>query len=229
MTPKRKKVESFILDKISAITGGDKHNIDLYKNMFKAMTDDDFDVFMGRLKNGEFSLQVIVPNGGGVELSVERNMKIMESMGRSFFHRVIYGATGSKRDGTYRAPYMTKNKYLVYDLPWRRTSQLLYKGISVPKDNHTIDLLSGQVTGESKAAKLSLPEMQVLLGLGLEDTITELLKIRGGDLGASRAMEASVMRTGGVSQKSIEPFSTTVVSSKTLKTMLFSAHLKNTL
>lgn len=214
---------------IKRITQNSEHNIALYKDMFADMSDKEFDVFMQRLRDKKVMLQVVAPNDGSVKLSVKNNMEIMESIGGTYFHQVIFGATGNKNDPNYTPAYKTPQKFLVYDLPWRRTSQLLTKGISVPKDNHTIDLLTGQVTGESKSAKLSKPELEVLLGLGLEKTVKELMKIRGGDLGAARALEASIGRTGGASQDIIDRFSTGVESTKTVKAYLTSAHLKTTL
>lgn len=229
MTEKRKKAEASILGIVKKVTANDKFNIDLYTNLFKRITDKEFDALMLKFKNNSVMIQVVVPNNGKVKLSVERNIKILESMGRSFFHHINYGPSGSKADGTYRPGYKTKEKFMVCDLPWRRTSQLLIKGITVSKDNHTIDLISGQVTGESKSAKLTKPEIELLLGLGLTDTVAELLKIRGGDLGAARAFEASILRTGTASQKSVNMFATGVESTKTLKNYFLAAHLKTTL
>jgi hypothetical protein len=76
---------------------------------------------------------------------------------------------------------------------------------------------------------MSFPEIQILAARGLDETTAELISTRGGDQGAFKAFNTSIERTGGVSLKAIEPYSTGVRSKQSLKTYLVGAHLKNTL
>lgn len=228
MNAKRKKAQDTILKYVNKIAPGG-YNQKLYEDLFKKMSDKDFDNFMHRLKDKNLTISIISPVGGNVKLDVKRNFGIGKELGYEFFQPLIIGPKGSKKDGDYIPQYKTPFKYLVYDLPFRRTAQLLLKGVSVGSDNSVIDLTTGQVTGESKSAKLTKPELELLVGMGLNNSITELMKVRGGDLGSARAADASIAMTGQVSQKAIGDYATGVVSTKTLNAFFNAAMLKTTL
>lgn len=147
-------------------------------------------------------------------------MKIADELGRPVFQNLKF---------TKENPFITPNKYLILNVPTRRASQILTKKISIPKDDKKIDLLTGQVTGESKASKLTLPELQILVGMGIKDSAIELMKDRGGDLGAKDAMSKLLIRQGSVSQKVLENYATGVVSTNTLKSMLHAMMIRNNL
>ena len=221
--PKRKAVEDFIIKYIGKIVTGDQ-NVNLYREMFKRMNDKDFDQFMMDLRDGKKHLTIIIPNGmKEIKTDLQNNMKIAKELGFEFYQRLQI--TGSKT----MPDYITPNKYLVVKLPVKRASQLLSKKISIPKDNKSRDLLTGQVTGDSRAAKLTNPEVQILLGLGLESSIKELMKFRGGDLGAGTALNNDLMRYGRGSQANSANMSTGVVSTKTLKQFFQAMHIRSTL
>ena len=176
------------------------------------------------LRDGKKHLTIIIPNGmKEIKTDLQNNMKIAKELGFEFYQRLQI--TGSKT----MPDYITPNKYLVVKLPVKRASQLLSKKISIPKDNKSRDLLTGQVTGDSRAAKLTNPEVQILLGLGLESSIKELMKFRGGDLGAGTALNNDLMRYGRGSQANSANMSTGVVSTKTLKQFFQAMHIRSTL
>lgn len=89
----------------------------------------------------------------------------------------------------------------------------------MPKDNKTIDATTGQATGASKGSRITLPELQLLDSMGLEQSLVELMKVRGGDLGAYRAYSASLENHGQASQEVINQFGTGVVSGQTLRSI----------
>jgi len=216
----RKKVEDFILKYVDKIAPG-SNNKQLYKDMFKEMSDKEFKVFMDNLKKKKLTLSIIEPNTKKSTISVENNYKIAKELGFSFFQRLtIRGKPGIP-------DYTTPNKYLIMALPVRRASQLLTKKISIPSDDKSIDLTTGTVTGKSRGSKLTMPEIQILAGMGLNKSIKELMKYRGGDLGAKNAMSALLMKQGSVSQDVLDRYSTGVVSSKTLSSYWNAVHIKN--
>ena len=220
---KRKQVEDLILKYISKIVTGDE-NVNLYKELFKSMSDKQFDEFMHKLKNKEINLSIIVPNGNKkIKVSLENNYKIAKEMGFDFFQPLIFGPDGDLPG------YKTPNKYMVMKLPVKRAAQLLSKKISIPKDNKSIDNLTGQVANDSRASKLSNPELQILLGMGLEKSLIELLKMRGGDQGEQRAMTGLLYKDGMVTQNEVSRYSTGVTSTKTLKSYFIGMHIKSTL
>jgi hypothetical protein len=113
---------------------------------------------------------------------------------------------------------------MVVLMPFRRTVQTKDKGISVPKDNRKRDSLTGQVTGDSRAAKLTKTETTLLIELG--DVIEELNVVRGGDLGASRAMNALLTKNGTASLKQVMDNASGVESTNTLKAFLKGAMIQ---
>lgn len=221
--PKRKQVEEYVLKYIAKIVTGDE-NINLYKDLFNRMSDAEFKEWMEKLRDKKTTLSIVVPNGSkNIKCSVENNMKIAKELGFDFFQNLKVGETKDNPG------YTTYNKYMVIKLPIKRAAQLLQKKISIAQNSNKIDSLTGQVTNESKASKMSNPETQVLLGLGMNKSLIELLKMRGGDTGAMDAMNRMLMTEGIAHQSDIEMYSKGVKSTKTLKSYFNSMHIKNTL
>lgn len=220
--PKRKQVEDFILKYIKRIVTG-KENYELYEMLFKSMNDKEFHIFMEKLRDKKATLSVIIPNGSNIKVDVKSNFKLAKELGFEFFQHIRVGATADV------PAYTTPNKYMVLKFPVKRAAQLLTKKISIPEDNSKVDTLTGQVTNGSKGSKLTNPELQILLGLGLKKSILELMKHRGGDLGSNNAMNNILFNYGSVNQDELEQYSTKVESTKTLKAYLQAMHIKSTL
>jgi len=218
----RKESEKIILDGVKKIDPSGK-NYELYKNLFKSMTNKEFEDFITGIRDEKKTLSIIVPSWSKSGITVENNFKIAKDYGYDFFQRLIIEGDGDN------PPRKTNNKFFVYKLPIRRASQLLSKKISIPKDDKVIDLTTGQVTGKSGAAKLTMPETQMIVGMGLKHSVVELLKYRGGDLGSANAMKRELVNNGRVNSSVLEEASTKVVSTKTLKSYLNAAHIKSTL
>jgi predicted CopG family antitoxin len=218
----RKAAEDFIISYIDKLLPGSE-NVDIYRKLFKNMTDEQFSDFMLKLENKENRLAIIAPNFGKSKLNVERNLKIADELGHNFFQRIWIDGVGE------RPKYLTPIPYMVIDLPLRRQAQLLIKKISIPDDNKTVDNLTGQPTGSSKGSKISYPEIQVLAAMNLDNSLLELLKFRGGDTKGFIAMNKMISIRGGVSLTAIERFAGGVESTKTLKSLLTGMHLSNTL
>ena len=222
MPGNRRAAEDEILKYIQAIDPSG-HNKTLYEQKFKSMTDVEFEVMIDRLENGKEHLAIVAPNCSPVKLDVERNFEVAEQLGHNFFQHVWM----PERDGV--PAYLTPIPYLVIDLPLRRQAQLLEKKISIPADNNAVDDFTGQVTGASKGSKISYPEVQVVSAMGLDKSLEELMKARGGDEGAFNAMNSMIQRTGAVSLAAIERFSTGVKSKQALNTLLAGMMLSSTL
>ena len=101
--------------------------------------------------------------------------------------------------------------------------------LSIPKTQRVINALTGQPTGDSKGAGISHPELRVCAAMGLDSTMIELMKYRGGDNRGKAALTASLIRTGRASQSVLENFASGVESTSTLRSYLVSAGLKTTL
>jgi hypothetical protein len=223
MSGNRLAAEKEILKWIDKLCPGNGENKKLYETMFSKMSDEAFDKFISDLETGVKSLCVINPNFSKNGLDTARNLKLAKELGHEFFQRVWVPA----KNGV--PSYLTPNKYLIIDLPLRRQAQLLDKKISIPEDNNSVDNMTGQPTGKSKGSKISYPEVQVLAALNQEQSLTELLKYRGGDQKGFNAMNTMISRTGHVSLDAIEPYSGEVKSTHSLQVMLNGMMLKNTL
>lgn len=214
---RRKEVEKYILDNIAKV--GNEDNLKLYKDLFSKMSDKDFDSFMNDLRDKKQVLCLIIPHGNE-GYDVNKLLRLCRGLGIEPFQRLIY--SGNEQ----RTGYKTKEKFLVVQLPVRRAQQLLTKKISTGEHTNRINTMSGQVVDESKSSKISKPELNVLIGLGLTKTSNELMSIRGGDLGGVRAFTKFLAEDGIVRQQDVKEFKTGVVSTDTLISYLAGMHIK---
>lgn len=191
--------------------------------VLNSLTDEEFAQYMLLLDSGEEILSIAVPNLGTDKLELERLLDVGTKLGHEFFEQLWL--TDAKTGVTY----LTPEKYLVVDLPLRRQQQLLTEKISIPENNRHVDEMTGQVTGDSKGASLSLPELQILRSQGLDRPVLEMIKVRGGDARAFRAINREVIETGSASLDSVLGAGTRVKSTETLSTLLKGMHVKNNL
>lgn len=224
MGKNRKKATEEILkwvDKI--IPGGD--NKKMYEVMLAKMSDKDFDAYMHQLRSGEETLSIIMPNMDKKNrVDINRNLKIAKELGHSFFEKLWL------TDPDTQTVYKTKLPYMVVDLPLRKQAQVLEKKVSIPHDSSSVDEMTGQPTsrGDSKVASLSFPETQTLQAQGLNRSIEELLKYRGGDEKAMRELNKQLVNTGSVKMDSIV-INSKVKSTQTLSAIFKAMHLDNNL
>lgn len=218
----RKAAEQAIYQFISEmdISG---YNLNIYKTIFSKLSDKEFHSYMEGLRDGTKYLVAFKEPFGKDRITLEGLLDLAEKHGIELFNQLIY----QNRKGL--PDYITPNKYLVLDMNIRRQSQNLIKKINIPDSNKVIDTLTYQPTGESKGSKVSYPELQLLASMGLDRTAEELIKYRGGDKGGFTAYNSMMLRYGTVRLGSIEPFSSGVESTKTLKSYLLAMHLRNTL
>jgi hypothetical protein len=218
----RIKAQNHIITYIDKLSPG-SNNKDIYIKLFDSMSDDDFDKFISDLESGKKFLTIISPNFNKASLTLENNIKIAEELEHDFFQQLwIEG-------GEETPTYLTPGKYLVVDMPMRRASQMLIKKIFVPEHNRSIDSITMQPTGESKGAKISYPELQVCAAMGLEDTLVELMKYRGGDVRGNAAYNILLSKYGKVTLNTLSKYQSGVESTKSLKTLLTCLHLRSTL
>lgn len=222
MAKNRKKAEEFILQFCKDIepTG---YNVEQYKKIFADMSDKEFDDYMVGLRDKTKFLVLFKPMYKAKGLTTENNLKVATKYGLEFFERLQFTGNENEPDT------VTSIKYLVIDLPYRRQSQTLEKKISLPDNNRIIDQSTYQPTGASKGAKVSFPELQVLIGMGLDNSVNELIKFRGGDRGGFSAYNSMMLRYGSVNLRTLNNYATGVESTKTLKSYLLGMHIKQNL
>jgi hypothetical protein len=224
MAGNRKAAEQVIIEMVEAILPGGGNKA-IYEDFFSKMSDKDFDQWMEDINSGAKRPFIYAPNNAKVKLSTERNFAIAKKINHNFFERLWIDHKDPDRP-----KYLTNVPHIVLELPIRRQSQLLVKKLSVAEHNKSIDSLSGQPAGKSsRSAKISYPELQILMGMNLPKTLIELMKYRGGDRGGFNAMNRAISADGSVTLKSIDHLSTGVESTKTLNAYLTAMHLRNTL
>lgn len=210
----RKETTKFILDNMSI----SKYTYDILTTFFKNMSDGEFHEFMTKLKNGKHNLSFVIPHEETV--TEEMIFDLADKLDVKLFQKLTF-----HEEGMTHTPVIP---YMVIIVPAKRAAQTQDKKSSVSHGNK-IDSLTGQVTGDSRSAKITMPEILIHAGFGIEKPIEELMNSRGGDLGLGNAMDVSLFNNGSVSLKNIQPHSTKVVSTKSLKAYLLASHIKSTL
>lgn len=218
----RSKAEKLIIEFLNDLDPSG-YSTSKYKIVFAEMSDKDFDTYMIGLRDGTKTIVAFQPPFSKNSINTENNLKIASKYGVEFFERLLISGKPGLPD------YLTPIKYLVLILPLKRQSQNLFKKISIPENNKTVDEMTGQPTGASKGAKLSYSELQILSGMGLEHSIIELFKYRGGDNGGFNAYNTMLLRYGKANLGALDPYATGAESTKTLHTILTAMHIRNTL
>ena len=217
---KRKQIQDKILKTMKLIEPG-MSNHNRYQEMFNNMNDKQFDTFMKDLKEGKIKLTLFAPNMK-VFIQQEDLLKAADDLGLELFERLRFK---DKATGKY---FLTPNKYLIAKLPVRRTRQFLMHKLSVAENDKKLDALTGQVTANDKASSLSYPEAQLMYARGLDKSIIEFMKVRGGDIHAFATFKQQLEESGEATLGSLDPNTlprSAVVMSSILKSMYFDNNL----
>lgn len=219
----RKLVEKEILYFIDKFRPGSK-NKEMYENLFKRMSDKDFEKFIDDLEAGEI-LVLYAPNMEAPSLNIRTNIKIAKELKVELYQHLFLTDphTGQLKK--------TANKYLVGDAITRRQAQTLDNKSSIPRSGGSIDQRTGQFSArENRGARFSGPELHVNASKGLNKMIVETIKYRGGDERGYNLFKQAIYNEGEVSIDFLKSnFDTTVKSTKTLSIYLKAMHLQNNL
>lgn len=221
MAKNRAGAEALILKWIDKIdpTGV---NTKMYKDeIFPSLSNERFDAWMKQIETGQEYLFINIPNLIGKKVNVANNLKVAKEMGVKLFQKITQTdpVTGKRYTGT--------REYLIMDLPVRRQIQMITNKISIQDAGAKRDDLSGQISGSNKGAGMSYPETLVLFSQNLDNCIEELLKVRGGDVEASRLVADSITNQGSATLTSVEKLPSRAKSSDTLSTFMKAMHLDN--
>lgn len=201
---KKKKILDFIC-KLCDTMEPSGLNSKRYRQIIGNMNDKEFDQFMNYMKEGKWQLHLVAPNMI-VNLQNEDLLKACDLIGLNLFHKVwMYDKVTGKK-------YLTDNEYMFVKLPIRRQQQFLDEKISVPDNDRTIDGLTGQVTGDSRSCAITNPEIQILAARGLDDTLREMVNVRGGNIHGYNEFRRMLEENGEADLDTIDPNSKTRVS-----------------
>lgn len=162
----------------------------LFKNMVAAMTETQVAELMRRYQRGEDSPVATIPNLSKHIVTAAHLKKIAKAWGISLWNhlRLTDADTGKT--------YVTPHRYMVLKLQICRLSQMQEVKRNIPESNRVVDELTGQVTGSSKGAAMSMPEGVNIIARGHPALITEFDSTRGGDEAANRQFEYDIATTG---------------------------------
>ena len=194
------------------------------RKRLEALSDKEFEELMVKFQNEEDYLQLITPVGeDDYRLDIDNLQNVADKYNINFYHKIwMYSDDGSRE--------LSNKKSMVLHLPVRIQQQMISKKISIPKDNSHIDSFTLQATGsESKGGRISYPEVNNLLSMGLIKTAEEMMHFRGGSENGNRLLEQSIVKMGQASANALKPYTGQVGANKMLHSYLTAMMLKSTL
>lgn len=219
MSKQKEVIDEFIATFKSM--GASKENLTMYSYLYK-LSKEEFNKVLDEISNGNY-LPMYEANMSESSLEVDALLKTGDDLGINFFEKLVM------TDELSGVKYTTKNEYMILDIPVRRQKQHVSKGMSVATSSSSTDPTTGQVTGNSKRGQLSLPEIMMLQSAGLDDTIYELIKVRGGDEAAMSYAKKQAMSTGDFTLSKVSDLGTNVGTTDTLRAYLFGMLYENNL
>ena len=215
----RKEFKEVLLAGVADILKTDKkvsdHNIGLISNLIDGMSDKELDALVEDIANGKSVLPLVVPNGSTIDyedlLDTTKKRKVQ-------LHKKIITTDGTKR---------TKGRIprLVMEVPVKKLAQLVDKKRSIADDQHSVNHLTGQVTGASKSMSITNPELSLWSGNGMSDSIREATKYRGGDINSKLVIEKLAESGMEITQETLERYSSGPEVNNTVKQMLLGMHI----
>lgn len=216
MAGNRKKAEALCLEFIQKMDPSGI-NKKIYEDMvFKNMSDADFEKF---LMDPKRHMVMYAPNYSKVKLDLKRNIAIGRQLGREYFERIWTRGKDGLPDT------LSPVKFFVIPTIVRRQAQLVTKGVSVPKDMKTINALTGQPTGDSQSAKISIPELNLAASMNLKSSMRELMGPRGGDTKAYAALQGMLVSLGRASLQNVQQFGEGAEVNKYVRSLFRGAHI----
>ena len=193
------------------------YNAKKFTDMVQAMSEPELKKLIQAIKDGKWRLTVEMPNLK-TKMEMPKLLQAAEELGVKIFQRLKI------TDVTTGVTYWTNEAYPILALPVRRTQQTIEKKISLPHDDQMIDALTGQVTGADKAAAISNPEIQALHTRGLDETLKELVQVRGGNPETYGVFRSQLEESGSADIDTSDPTDRTRVA-QMAKVLLAGMHI----
>lgn len=194
----RSKIENYVY-KVMDILDPAGDNTKRWKAFFKELDDKGFEKFMKNLSDKKVAMNLVMPNMKKV-LRIADLLEAAKAVNYKTSHRLWM--PDRTRPGK---KYLTNESYLVLTLPIRRAQQEIDKKLSVPERDNKIDALTGQVVSTDKASSISAIEIQNLHVRGLDQTLAELVRVRGGDVNAYGDFSRQMEENGEAKLSTLDP------------------------
>lgn len=221
MAKNRKKAEEFLL---RVVKDGDPtgRTLALVKEQLAGMDDKRFDLMIERIREGKEFIPLIVDNHTTRTMDMDAALELCKKYNIEIFQRIWYRhpVTGVKVLSNYKVPFL--------HLMVRQQIETLHNKISVSESNTQVDTLTGQPIGGASA--ITQPESIVYIEKGLDASLVEKLKYRGGDIDGGRLFDQQLIETGTVSTTQLrEKHNTSTRVVQTADIYLTSAHYETNL
>jgi hypothetical protein len=165
-------------------------NGEAFKRMADAMSETEFRELMEAYRDGRLSPVATIPNFSPHIVTVSHLKKVAKAWGISIFNHMRLTDTDTGQE------YVTPHPYMMLRLQIGRLAQLQEVKRNIPDSTRVIDELTGQVTGASKGAAMSMPETANIIARNRMAFIHEVDVVRGGDAKALRQLEFDIATTG---------------------------------
>lgn len=211
----RKRAEEFLL-KVVKDADPSLTTFKMVKEQIAKMDDKRFHEYMLAIKEEREYIPILMPNNTKHGITIEGALDLCDKYGIEIFQRFWY------RHPVTKVKVLSNFKVPFVHMPVRRQIETLFNKISTADDSGTTDTLTGQ--GVRDASATTQPESLVAIEKGLEDTLVEKLKYRGGDVEGGRLFDKELIETGRVSTTQLyEQNQTTTRSVQTADIYLVSA------
>lgn len=153
------------------VTKGKPYSIE-YEEVLRSMTDEQFDRMIKAFAEKRDFIPFVSNGFTEPGVSIDNNFKIAPKFGFKFTEKIILTdpSTGLSYESKYEALNMMPNI--------RRQVQTGESGISVPGSRTVVDDLTGQVTGDSAAMKITNPEINGMKVREQWNSLVEFVAVR---------------------------------------------------
>lgn len=228
MNDKRKKAEEQILQLIKDLDPSGL-NIEPWKYRLNNMSDKEFDTFMKNMYDDPMHTHIYVDldqTSGKTDKMIDLNH--IEKVAKKYDVKLReYVAFPHLNPNDPDNPVITSTKVPILIIYIRKMQQFLqHKNYSAGTTEHS-NPLTGQVTGDSKAASIGDMQTSALVTTNQRDTLREMLTIRADNDPAKRKMLDQISRYGKVNYSDCYVNLNDSQSLETTRTFLHAACLKS--
>ena len=228
MNDKRKKAEEQILQLIKDLDPSGL-NIEPWKYRLENMSDKEFDTFMKNMYDDPMHTHIYVDldqTSGKTDKMIDLNH--IEKVAKKYDVKLReYVAFPHLNPNDPDNPVITSTKVPILIIYIRKMQQFLqHKNYSAGTTEHS-NPLTGQVTGDSKAASIGDMQTSALVTTNQRDTLREMLTIRADNDPAKRKMLDQISRYGKVNYSDCYVNLNDSQSLETTRTFLQAACLKS--
>lgn len=208
---KRKEMEDLIYKVFDALDPSGS-NTTRYKDLFKSMSDAQFDNFFKNLFKDNDEYLILDVSDYDRDLRIEHVEEAAKILNVPLFEKVVMPFV----NGDPNNPVVSKYEVPVGYIHIKRVQQILSKKNTTSTEISSRSALTGQVVGKDKNAKESDQENFALVTLDATDTLREFMGPRADDMIMKNEMYSSIAQKGYVS---LDTLTNDVKNKTTLNTL----------